>query len=258
MEISPQYFNIKYNEMYGFIEDYVFESKQDPLKYYGKKHFNEKGMPADGMTQSSYTPMESPKWALNRERYNPLSPRDSSIDPHTNWEAPAGDDFWNLLMAVRKYKTVGFRDNNHDCLADRKNILVNLLGFQDTGISVGGDIQLIYQFSSEHSQFEIYLSTGDFPGNPAEINRYSFSRDVEVRLPCDGSFEILKYIFFQVWGDAYKCDFNKVILSELSDRDYKTYKSIMDTDTVSDHDDFETSGYINHIMGDGFVFDYKG
>ena len=32
----------------------------------------------------------------------------------------------------------------------------------------------------------------------------------------------------------------------------------MDTDTVSDHDDFETSGYINHIMGDGFVFDYKG
>ena len=154
--------------------------------------------------------------------------------------------------------TVGFGDSSHDFLADRKSILVNAFGFQDTGVSVDGDIQLIYQFSSEWSQFEIYLSTGDYPGFFREINKYSFTRKVEVRFPCNESFEILKYIFFQVWGDAFKIDFNKINLSDLTDKDFKTYKRIMDMDTVRDHDNFETTGYINHIMSGGFVFDYKG
>ena len=259
MEKSPQYFN-----------GVTIELEPDEFRYYGKKHFSEQGIPTDGMVESRYTPMESPKWAVNRKRYNPLDekgnlkhgnfliqPQTNLIEPHTNWDAPAGDDFWNLLMSVRKYITVGFRDNTHDCLADRKNILVNLLGFEDTGVSIDGDLQFIYQYSSEHSQIEIYLSTGEYSGNPTELNRYSFSRNVEVRFPCDDSFETLRYIFFQVWGDSYMCNFNKV---ELTEKDTQTARRIEDTDTErpGDGDEFPTADFINHIMNDGFIFDYVG
>jgi hypothetical protein len=243
MEKSPQYFN-----------DSSIELEPSPWRYYGKKHFSEQGQPIKGMVESHYPPMESPKWAVNRKRYNPLTHQASSIEPHTNWPAPAGDDYWNVLMAVRKYITVGFRDNTHDCLADRKNILVNLLGFEDTGVSINGDLQFIYQYSSEHSQIEIYLSTGEYAGNPTELNRYSFSRNVEVRLPCDDSFEVLRYIFFQVWGDSYQCNFNKV---ELTQKDSKTYRSIENTDDIRPEDSFQTEGFINHILNGGFILDYE-
>jgi len=303
MEISPQYFNCinkpaghyiglgDSQKPYHFLDDITFESKPVEVSKgffidYGITHFTAQGKPADGMEESRYTPMKSPKWAINRPRFNPPFPRppstgnlippmlmkEPSLDrilnqPHKEWEAPTRDQFWNMVITARKFLTVSgydntrrfdqqpedrFLDNKEDCLEARKNLLVNLLGFEDTGVSVGGDLQFIYQFSSEWSQVEIYLSTedsGDFredSGEVTELYLYNHARNVEIRFPIR-SMESFMYLFFQVFGDIYSLDFNKLKLLEEDEYFINKFKSTYDFIHIS------TTDFIKYIMDGGCI-----
>ena len=300
MEISPQYFNyikkpaVHYMNLngsqkpYRFLDQITFESKPvEQIKGffidYGIKHFTDQGQPENGLEESRYTPMKSPEWAINRERYIPPDPRPPSLSnlippklmrehslgslnrilnqPYK--ETPSLNHFWNMVITARKFETVSgydntrgfdaqpedsYLDNKEDCLEARKNLLVNLLGFSDTGVSIGGDLQFIYQFSSEWSQVEIYLSTKD-SGKVTELNLYNHERNVEIRFPVR-KMESFIYLFFQVFGDIYQLDFNKLELFEEDEywvNEFKyTYKFI----------DISTTDFIKYIRDGDSILNY--
>jgi len=296
MEVSPQYFNhIKKpashyyhlsgsQKPYRFLDQITFEFKPvEPVEGifidYGIKHFTDQGQPAG--LEDRYTPMKSPEWAINRERYSPPDPRPSSLSnlippmqlkEHSQAslnrilnqpykEVPSLNQFWNMVIAARKFETVSgydntrgfdtqpednYLDNKEDCLEARKNLLVNLLGFSDTGVSIGGDLQFIYQFSSEWSQVEIYLKDS---GEVTELNLYNHERGVEIRFPVR-SMESFIYLFFQIFGDIYQLDFNKLELFEEDEywvNEFKyTYNFI----------DISTADFIKYIRDGDSILSY--
>ena len=268
---------------YCFLDEITFESKPVEVAKgffidYGVTHFTDKGKPADGMEESRYTPMKNPKWAVNRPRFNPPFPRPPSMgnlippmllkepsldrilnQPHKEWKAPLLNQFWNMVITARKFQTVSGHDNTRRfdqqeddhldnkevCLEARKNLLVNLLGFEDTGVSIGGDLQFIYQFSSEWSQVAIYLSTED-SGKVTELYLYNHVRNVEIRFPVK-SMEGYMYLFFQVFGDIYSLDFNKLELFEEDEYWINEFKSTYDFIDIS------TTDFIKYIMDGGCI-----
>ena len=214
---------------YDFVEDITFESKPAEavpghILDYGVKHFTDEGQPSDGMQETKYSPMKSPNWSAKRKPFIPFMPEHLISDFVNNFQVPSINDFWNMVITARKFQTVSgndnlrrfdeqdekYLDNQENCLEARKNLLVNLLGFKDTGVMVGGDLQLIYPFSAKWSQVEIYLSSKD-PGLVTELVLYDQTNRIETRFPVR-NMEGFIYLFLQVLGDTHQLNFDKLEL----------------------------------------------
>ena len=156
---------------------------------YGIKHFDNQGMPANGMEETQYPPMLSPKWNIDRlENFEPK--------PFMFFPAPSIEGYLEMGVILRRFI-------NSDRQV-RKIILTQQMGFSDTGIAIGGDAQFIYRFNTEPSQIELYISSS---GEVTELNRFNQSKFEETRIPLNQNG--FQYMFMQVCGNLNRWDFNK-------------------------------------------------
>jgi hypothetical protein len=260
MKINRKYFNVikkpwthelsGSQTIYHFLDDFTFEPEPVEVGHgffidYGVKHFTDEGFPAEGMNESKYTPMKSPDWAASRKIYPPFLPE--GLVEEVNLEVLAINEFWNTIVTARKFQSLN-DSNNEDCLEARTNLLVNFLGFIDTGISVGDDLQFVYQFSYKWQQVEIYLSNKD-RGVVTELVFYNQQNKTEVRFPIR-SVEPLMYLFILVRCDLYGWDFNKLELLEEDEYWVKEFKN------PSNFDYIPTSNFIKYILDGGLILHY--
>ena len=262
MKIYRKYFDVKRKpwthelsdsqKVYHFLDDFTFESEPVEVGHgffidYGVKHFSDEGFSTEGMEESKYTPMKSPDWTASRKKYPPFLPESQATHllEGVNLEALPINEFWNSIITARKFETLS---DNEDCLEARTNLLVNLLGFTDTGISVGGDLQFVYPFSYQWSQVEIYLSSKD-RGVVTEFCFYDQEDKTETRFPIR-SIEALMYLFILVRCDLNGWIFNKLELLEEDEYWVKEFKN------TSNFTDIPTSKFIKHIIDGGLILEY--
>ena len=192
----------------------------------------------------NYEPMKGPKWAIGRTIYDFSISNYQSEEPNSLWPAPSVNNYINCICAVRKF--CGLPREN------RKELLVNLLGFLDTGVSIGGNSKFIYEYSYEPSRIEIYIS-GQGSGEIKELVRYNYSKNLELRLPLEEPLAF-QYIFFQVFGDLYQWNFNKL---DLNHEDLKMYQRIMDIRSpLPIIDNIPTIKFSESIVEGHLVLDY--
>ena len=213
---------------YDFVEDITFESKPAEavpghILDYGVKHFTDEGQPSDGMQETKYSPMKSPNWSAKRKPFIPFMPEHLISDFVNNFQVPSINDFWNMVITARKFQTVSgndnlrrfdeqdekYLDNQENCLEARINLLVNLLGFKDTGAMIGDDFQFVYAFSAKWSQVEIYLSKDS--GAITELALYDQTNRIETRFPIR-NMEGYIYLFLHIYGDLFQLNFQKLEL----------------------------------------------
>ncbi len=161
---------------------------------YGICHFDATGdNPAPGLTIARREPAPSPFAAPRarfRERERPGTP-------------PLRCDYFG---AAPEEKRVLFQAAlNHLAAKDfakRRGILTGLLGFRDSGISVGGDALFIYDHFFAPRKFEIYLN--ERTGAVAELDCYDYAERSECKFPVtyDGFRHVYENVvqdLFEVW-----------------------------------------------------------
>ena len=100
----------------------------------------------------------------------------------------------NTSRSPRENYTFNTADYDRKCLfqelfehlkekncAKRAGLLIDYLGFRDSGIDVGGDMLLIYDFFHRPCKFEIYLDKDS--GSVTEINLFNFNNSKEYKYP---------------------------------------------------------------------------
>ena len=251
---------------YDFVEDITFESKPAEavpghIYDYGVKHFTDEGQPSDGMQETKYPSMKSPKWSANRKPFIPFMPEHSISDFVNNFQVPSMNDFWNMVITARKFQTVSgqdnlrrfdeqdekYLDNQENCLEARINLLVNLLDFKDTGTMIGDDLQLVYAFSAKWSQIEIYLSKDS--GVVTELVLYDQTNRIETRFPVR-NMEGYIYLFLLVYGDLFQLNFQKLEL--FGEDEYWVNEFGLTYDYIN----VPTKEFINYILDGNCIIKY--
>ena len=122
------------------------------------------------------------------------------------------------------------------------------MGFKDTGVMVGGDLQLIYPFSAKWSQVEIYLSSKD-PGLVTELVLYDQTNRIETRFPVR-NMEGFIYLFLQVLGDTHQLNFDKLEL--FGEDEYWVNEFGLTYDYIN----IPTTEFINYILDGNCIIQY--
>ena len=206
---------------------------------YGIEHYDGKGSPASNMTLSNYEPIQSPEWAIKREKYNILATLDSIKNKIENKPTPSVNKWFQSVGVIRKF-ILSSRE-------DRKEILVKELGFIDTGIAIGDSTKFVYHFSLENSQIQLYMSTNEL-GEINELNKYLNAENIEIKAPIDPTG--LQHLFFEVFNDLCFLNFNQMDLSILNEEESQMNYMMMDLSNEVDFiDSTPVSEFINLFGG---------
>lgn len=172
---------------------------------YGIEHVNSYDGSIHWESDSTeYEPVMSP---INRIKYlNEYGPQPLLGDMinkvggrQDDWPPPTRNGYMNCNGILRRFLN-GKR-------FEKIYILVHAMGFDEVGTSIGNDDLFVYSYSTEPTQMELYLSS-DQSGSIAELNRSNKSMGTELKIPVDKSG--LLYVFFQIFADLNKVDFNKL------------------------------------------------
>ena len=161
-----------------------------------------------------HEPMVSPKWALDRKIYN--FPASNYQEKDNDWPAPSANNYMNCICVTRQF--IGLPRE------DKKRLLIDLLGFMDAGLNIGGNDKFIYKYSHKPFQIEIFMSNSG-TGELKEIVKYDYSKNIELKMPLNGNFSY-QHIVFEIFGDLYKWNFDKF---ELNNDVARLSKLISDT-----------------------------
>jgi len=190
---------------------------------YGIRHFNSDNQtPAMGMHEEHYEPESSnfPKRDKYLDKYGPVPLTADMLEAvggiHHHWPAVSPRDFINVACLVRCFFLSDF--------FKKKEILLNKLGFDDAGVSVGGDMLYVYRYSCEPTQAELYLKN-DTSGRLTEVNRFNNSKFEELRVSLN--FNGIHYLFCQVFSDINKVSFSKLRPAELGEDNIAIYQNVL-------------------------------
>ena len=143
---------------------------------YGIAHFSEDGnRPAEGMNIFNHDKLTG-TFKSDRERF--ISSGSFGFSPDTNFFfetfSPASESQLILFQCI-------FNELKNRNFKKRTAVLLNILGFRDSGIHIDEDYLFIYDFFSFPRKFEIYLNSQT--GTVTEINSYSFADKTECKYP---------------------------------------------------------------------------
>lgn len=135
-----------------------------------------------------------------------------------DWPAPTIKGYINCLGMLRLFLLGNIND--------KVNSLLSKMGFDYTGTIYGTDSLFVYNYSTEPTRIELYLSLDKF--TVTEINRFNNSTFKEVKIPIDP--QGLQYVFFQVFADLNRVDFNKFDFENLSDEHNTFIQDLLNLD----------------------------
>ena len=133
---------------------------------YGISHFQENGRePVAGFRIVEH-PVRKSAFTGKKPRF--MDEANTSRSPRENYTFNTADyDRKCLFQELFEH----LKEKN---CAKRAGLLIDYLGFRDSGIDVGGDMLLIYDFFHRPCKFEIYLDKDS--GSVTEINLFNFNR----------------------------------------------------------------------------------
>jgi len=217
------------NTLTGQVDNY----SSDRLDY-GKRHFDENGNPLFGMQMYNYKPVISPIERIKYlENFGPIPAHINILSQiggiPSLWPAPNVRGYINCIGLFRCFVL--------SSKLERESILIDKLGFDDSGVGVKrGDgssycvSQLLYKFTTEPTQIELYIRTdGSDEETIVEINIFNNSKMEELKIPINR--EGLTYMFFQIFADLNNVDLNKFNPNSMPS-EYQIYaKKIFDIGT---------------------------
>lgn len=162
---------------------------------YGICHFSEDGnRPADGMNICNHDKMTGSFFSAEK--------RFIDAEDHGNMhgslkvfrEEPTEDLLNDFRCIFSELKKGGFES--------RARILLDLLGFRDSGIHINGDYLFIYDFFSSFRKFEIYLDGAT--GKVTEINTFDYDNSKEVKYPVNA--DGFTSMFIEILEDLFRMD----------------------------------------------------
>jgi hypothetical protein len=188
---------------------------------YGFQHFQENGREAVGM---SIIDREAKRSPLIRDRFLETHGLSSAkIDGGlSSWSAPTFETYVSSALILRKFYQSDYIGKN--------KILLEILGFDDSGVAIGNaqhgfDQQYFYKYSTEPSQIELYISRN--PSNHiTEINRFNNLTMDDIKIPID--LNGMHYTIMQVMTDSSMIDFGKLTADSFSQEEWMFVGTIMD------------------------------
>lgn len=159
---------------------------------YGICHFSEDGnRPADGMNICNHDKMTGSFFSAEKRFIDAEDRGNMHGSLKVFREEPTEDLLNDFRCIFSELKKGGFES--------RASILLDLLGFRDSGIHINGDYLFIYDFFSSFRKFEIYLDGAT--GKVTEINTFDYDNSKEVKYPVNADgftsmlIEILEDLF---------------------------------------------------------------
>lgn len=174
---------------------------------YGISHFQENGRePVAGFRIVEH-PVRKSAFTGKKPRF--MDEANTSRSPRENYTFNTADyDRKCLFQELFEH----LKEKN---CAKRAGLLIDYLGFRDSGIDVGGDMLLIYDFFHRPCKFEIYLDKDS--GSVTEINLFNFNNSKEYKYPVTSQGFTMMYT--GVLEDLFECYLPKGIdVSESASR----------------------------------------
>jgi len=211
---------------------------------YGIKHYcNDGKTPTIGMHEVSYKPEVStlPERDKYLDKYGPVALTPYMLEKvggiHFDWPVVSPRDFINVACLVRRFLLADF--------SEKKEILLNKLGFHDAAVSVNGDNLYVYSYSREPTQVKLYLKSG-VVSKVTEINRVNNSKLEELLVSLD--FNGIHYLFCQIFADLNCVSFSKLEAKELGNINVTIYQKLIDFSSSFHEVDSIEIKEINHFL----------
>ena len=162
---------------------------------YGICHFSEDGnRPAEGMNIYNHDKMTGSFFSAEKRFIEAGDNGNIHGSLKVFREEPTEDLLNDFRCIFSELKKGGFES--------RTRILLDFLGFRDSGIHINGDYLFIYDFFSSLRKFEIYLD-GE-TGKVTEINTFDYDNSKEVKYPVNADGFIS--MFTEILEDLFRMD----------------------------------------------------
>ncbi|MBP3749665.1 MAG: hypothetical protein J6I35_09020 [Ruminobacter sp.] len=162
---------------------------------YGICHFSEDGnRPAEGMNIYNHDKMTGSFFSAEKRFIEAGDNGNIHGSLKVFREEPTEDLLNDFRCIFSELKNGGFES--------RTRILLDFLGFRDSGIHINGDYLFIYDFFSSFRKFEIYLD-GE-TGKVTEINTFDYDNSKEVKYPVNADGFIS--MFTEILEDLFRMD----------------------------------------------------